>query len=48
MFRKPNLTLNWKFETGNPKKFIRTQIFADNRRNKKDAMRIALSDLLYY
>jgi len=27
-------------------KFNRTQIYADNRRNKKDAMRIALSDFL--
>jgi len=29
-------------------KFNRTQIYADNCRNKKDAMRIALSDSLYY
>jgi len=27
-------------------KFNRTQIYADNRRNKKNAMRIALSDFL--
>ena len=27
----------------NPLKFNRTQIYADNRRNKKDAMRIAPS-----
>ena len=27
-------------------KFNRTQIYADNRRYKKDAMRIALSDFL--
>jgi len=27
-------------------KFNRTQIYADNRRNKQDAMRIALSDFL--
>ena len=26
--------------------FNRTQIYADNRRNKKDAMRIALNDFL--
>jgi hypothetical protein len=34
-------------QTQTYEKFNRTQIYADKRRNKKDAMRIALSDFLY-
>jgi len=35
--------LNQRLETSHENKFNRTPIYADNRRNKKDAMRIALS-----